>query len=520
MSATGATDTTGADATATGAVGTTFETRDPRTGDVIAEVPEHSAEEVRAAVERARAAFAGWSVLPWDQRLDHVLKVRDLLLDRAAEIVEIICKETGKLEGEAVLAELTATCELIEFYRKHGAKALRPARVPTGVMMPHKKAWRVYEPMGVVGVISPWNYPFTLAMGPTVTAVLAGNAVVLKPSEVTPLVGLEVGRLFAEAGEYPDLVQVVTGRGPTGDALVRAGVQKVAFTGSVRTGKLVMKAAAETLTPVVLELGGKDPMIVCDDANLERAANGAVWGAFTNSGQTCIAVERVYVEEKVYDRFVDLVVDKTKALRQGVGSGNDIGSMTFGPQIDIVERHVDDALAKGARALTGGRRAPDKPGLWYEPTVLVDVDHEMDVMREETFGPVLPIMAVADDEEAVRLANDSPYGLNSSVWSGDAKRAELLGDRIEAGNVCINDCLVNFAVGGLPFGGVKDSGIGRVHGAEGLQAFSNLKSVLASRVALKREPYWYPAPGWFGRTLLRVLRVRYRRGVGAKLSRG
>ena len=513
MSATGTTDATGAGAT-------TFATLDPRTGEVIAEVPEHSAEEVQAAVERARVAFVTWSRLPWDQRLDHVLKVRDLLLDRADEVVDVICRETGKLEGEAVLAELTATCELIEFYRRHGAKALRPARVPTGSMLPHKKAWRVYEPMGVVGVISPWNYPLTLAMTPTVTAVLAGNAVVLKPSEVTPLVGLEVGRLFAEAGDHPDLVQVVTGRGPTGDALVRAGVQKVAFTGSVRTGKLVMKAAADTLTPVVLELGGKDPMIVCDDANLERAANGAVWGAFTNSGQTCIAVERVYVEEKVYERFVDLVVDKTKALRQGVGDGNDIGSMTFEPQVDIVARHVDDALAKGARALTGGQRVPDRPGLWYEPTVLVDVDHDMDVMREETFGPVLPIMSVADDEEAVRLANDSPYGLNSSVWSGDARRAELLGGRIEAGNVCINDCLVNYGVGGLPFGGVKDSGIGRVHGVEGLQAFSNLKSVLASRVTLKREPYWYPAPGWFGRTMLRVLRVRYRRGVGAKLSRG
>jgi len=226
------------------------------------------------------------------------------------------------------------------------------------------------------------------------------------------------------------------------------------------------------------------------------------------------------VQERVYDRFVDLVVDKTKALRQGVGAGNDIGSMTFAPQVDIVARHVDDALAKGARVLTGGQRVPDKAGLWYEPTVLVDVDHEMDVMREETFGPVLPIMAVADDDEAIRLANDSPYGLNSSVWSADGDRAEVLAGRVEAGNVCINDCLVNYGVGGLPFGGVKDSGIGRVHGVEGLQAFSNVKSVLASRVALKREPYWYPAPGWFQRTLLRVLRFRYRRGVGAKLSGG
>ena len=495
-----------------------FETRDPRTGEVTAEVPVHTAEDVRAAVERARLASVEWSTLPWDRRLDHVLAVRDLLLDRADEITAVISQETGKPVGEAVLAELTATCELIEFYRRHGAKALRPQRVPTGAMLPHKKAWQVYEPMGVVGVISPWNYPLTLAMTPTVTAVLAGNAVVLKPSEVTPLVGLEVGRLFAEAGEHPDLVQVVTGRGETGDALVRSDVQMVAFTGSVRTGKAVMKAAAETLTPVLLELGGKDPMVVCDDANLERAANGAVWGAFTNSGQTCIAVERVYVHERVYDRFVDLVVGKTQALRHGPAPGDDIGSMTFAPQVDIVERHVDDAVAKGARALVGGKRVPDRPGLWFEPTVLVDVDHGMDVMRDETFGPVLPIMRVADDEEAVRLANDSVYGLNSSVWSADGDRAERIAGRIQAGNVCINDCLVNYGVGGLPFGGVKDSGIGRVHGVEGLRSFSILKSVLATRVSLKREPYWYPAPRWFGKVLLRVLRFRYRRGLGAKIN--
>jgi len=500
----------------------TFETRDPRTGEVTAEIPEHGVEDVQAAVDRARAAYVNWSKLPFGDRLDHVLAVRDLLLDRQDQVVDVICKETGKLEQEAVLAELMATCELIEYYRKHGAKALRPQRVPAGAMLPHKKAWIVYEPMGVVGVISPWNYPLTLAMTATVSAVLAGDSVVLKPSEVTPLVGLEVGKLFADArsdaGEHPDLVQVVTGRGQTGDALVRSGVQKVAFTGSVRTGKLVMQAAAENLTPVVLELGGKDPMIVCDDANLERAASGAVWGAFTNSGQTCIAVERVYVQDSVYDRFVDLVVDKTKALRQGVGAGHDFGSMTFAPQVDIVERHVDDAVAKGARALVGGHRV-DQPGLWFEPTVLVDVDHTMDVMREETFGPVLPIMPFKDDADALRLANDSSYGLNSSVWSGDAGRAEELGGQIQAGNVCINDCLVNYAVGSLPFGGVKDSGIGRVHGVDGLRAFSNTKSILASRVALKREPFWYPAPGWFSKLLGRTLRLRYRRGLGKKFKK-
>ncbi len=496
-----------------------FDTLDPRTGEVLARLPEHGPDDVAAAVARARQAFRAWSTLDFDHRLDHVLAVRDLLIDRIDRVVDVICSETGKLEPEALSAEVLATCELIEHYRKHGAKALRSEKVPVGSLLPHKRAWRSYEPMGVVGVISPWNYPLTLAMTPVVSALLAGNTVVLKPSEVTPLVGLEIGRLFAEAGTHPDLVQVVTGGGRTGDALVRAGVQKVAFTGSVRTGKLVMAAAAATLTPVLLELGGKDPMIVCDDADVERAASGAVWGAFMNAGQTCMSVERVYVEDAVYDRFVDLVVERTRAVRQGRGPGHDIGSMSFGPQVETVERHVADAGAKGAKVLIGGRRVPGRAGLWYEPTVLVDVDHSMDIMRDETFGPVLPIMRVRDDEEAVRLANDSRYGLNSSVWSADDERAEQIARAIEAGNVCINDCMVSYAVAGLPFGGVKESGIGRIHGVEGLRAFCNTKSVLAGRFDFRRELQWFPLPGWVTASLRRIVRLRYRRGLRAKLQR-
>ncbi|MCU1354125.1 MAG: aldehyde dehydrogenase [Acidimicrobiales bacterium] len=499
-----------------GATSPTIETFDPRTGTSLGTLPDMGPAEVAAALARARAASEAWGGLSFAERAEHLLAVRDLMLDRAEHLIEVICAETGKLESEAVLTELMSVCEAIDHYAKHGEKVLRPEKVPAGSMV-HKKAKRVWEPMGVIGVISPWNYPFTLCMTPVVSALFAGNAVVVKPSEVTPLVGVEVGRLFAEVGGHPELVQVVTGAGATGEAVVRSGVDKVVFTGSVATGRRVMRAAADTLTPVLLELGGKDPMIVCEDADIDRAAGGALWGGFSNSGQTCMAVERVYVHEARYDEFVDQVVTRTEAMRQGVGAGNDIGSMTFANQLDIVERHLADAVDKGAKVLVGGHRVKGRDGLWFEPTVVVDVDHTMDLMTAETFGPVLPIMKVSDDEEALRLANDTVYGLNSSVWTTDLDKGERLAMRVQAGNVCINDTMVSYAVTGLPFGGVKESGIGRVHGAEGLREFSVSKSVLIDRFGLKREPFWFPLPKNLGGAMLRVLRGRYRRGAANKL---
>ena len=490
---------------------------DPRTGRTIGTVPDMGALDVSAAVERARRAFEVWGGLPYSERREHILAVRDLMLDRLDEIVDTITSETGKLGSEAVFTEIMTACETIAYYAKHGERALRPSRVTTG-LMGHKQAERRYEPLGVVGVISPWNYPFILAMTPIITAALAGNAVVLKPSEVTPLVGCLIGDLFATVGGHPDLVQVVTGGGATGEALVRSGVQKICFTGSARTGKRVMAAAADTLTPVLLELGGKDPMIVCDDADLDRAAAGAVWGAFQNSGQTCMSVERVYVDEAVYEPFVERVLARTRAVRQGSAVGDDIGSMTFPPQLDTVENHVADAVDRGARVLTGGRRVEGRDGLWYEPTVLVDVDHAMVVMRDETFGPVLPIMKVSGPDEALRLANDSAYGLNSSVWSADADQAERLASGLEAGNVCVNDVIVSYGIPALPFGGVKESGIGRVHGPEGLHEFSQVKSVLTDRFGLARELWWFPTPKPLGRIGARLLRLRHRRGLAQKLK--
>ena len=494
-----------------------IECNDPRSGRVLGTVPDLGADDVALAVDRARRAFEVWGGLAYAERREHVLSVRDLLLDRLDELVDTITAETGKLPSEAIFTEIMTACETIAYYAKHGERALRPRRVATG-LMGHKIAERRYEPLGVVGVISPWNYPFILAMTPIVTAALAGNTVVLKPSEVTPLVGCLIGDLFATVGGHPDLVQVVTGGGATGEALVRSGVQKICFTGSARTGKRVMAAAADTLTPVLLELGGKDPMIVCEDADLDRAAAGAVWGAYQNAGQTCMSVERVYVDEVVYEPFVERVLARTRAVRQGTAKGDDIGSMTFPPQLDTVERHIADALERGARALTGGRRVEGRDGLWFEPTVLVDVDHDMAVMREETFGPVLPIMKVSGPDEALRLANDSAYGLNSSVWSGDPELAARLAGELQAGNVCVNDVIVSYGVPALPFGGIKESGIGRVHGPEGLHEFSQVKSVLTDRFGLARELWWFPTPRPLGNVGVRLLRLRHRRGLRNKLK--
>ncbi len=491
----------------------TFKVENPATGEVIAEVPDLDAAAVAEMARRARAAQPAWEALGYEGRGRIMKRMQKWLLDHADDVVAVIRSETGKTYDDAQLAETAYGASAFGFWADHAAEYLADEKVKSANPLLTGKALKLrYRPLGLVGVIGPWNYPLTNSFGDCIPALMAGNSVILKPSEVTPLTSLRLAEGLAECGMPDGVFQVATGLGATGAALVDE-VDMIMFTGSTATGKKVMAKAAETLTPVSLELGGKDPMIVLRDADLERAANSAVYWSMFNCGQTCISVERVYVEEPVYDEFVAKVTEKVRALRQGDGpvGTTEVGSMTFPPQVDIVERHVEDAKAKGAKVLVGGTRGSNK-GYWFEPTVLVDVDHTMECMTEETFGPTLPIMKVADAEEAIRLANDSPYGLGASVFGKDSARAEAVGRRIESGAVCINDALVNYTALELPMGGAKASGLGTRHGAGGIRKYCQQQSILVTRFALKKDLYMYPNKPGVTKLLGKTLRLLYGRG--------
>jgi acyl-CoA reductase-like NAD-dependent aldehyde dehydrogenase/choline dehydrogenase-like flavoprotein len=472
-----------------------IEVENPATGEIVATVPDLGAEEVAAAVATARAAQPAWAEAGFQARAEVLLAARRRLGENLERVVETIVSETGKSWDDAELSEVTYGTAALEFWAKRAPEYLADEEVETAnPFVRGRKLLMRYAPVGVVGVIGPWNYPLTNSFGDCIPALAAGNAVVMKPSEITPLTSLLMAEMLAESGLPQGVFQVVTGRGETGAALID-DVDFVHFTGSDRTGRKVMARAAETLTPVSLELGGKDPMIVLADADLERAANAAVTYGLGNSGQTCISVERIYVEEPVHDEFLALLTQRVEALRQGAPAGPgtvDLGAITFPPQMDVISSHVADAVGKGARLVAGGN-AGEGPGRFFEPTILADVDHSMLCMTDETFGPTLPVMRVADADEAVRLANDLPYGLAASVWTRDAERGEAIARRVEAGACCVNDAQVNYLALELPMGGWKQSGLGSRHGADGIRKYTARQAILVTpATAQPREAHYLP----------------------------
>jgi len=498
-----------------GATGTgEIEVVNPATGAVIARVPDTSAALVGEMAARARAAQPGWEAMGFEGRSRILLRAQKWLLDSAERVIETIVSETGKTWEDAQLAEISYGANAFGFWAKNAGKYLSDERVrSSSVMLKGKKMMLRYRPLGLIGVIGPWNYPLTNSFGDCIPALAAGNAVILKPSEVTPLTSLLMAEMLAACGLPADVFAVATGRGEAGAALVDE-VDMIMFTGSTATGKKVAAKAAETLTPASLELGGKDPLIVLSDADLERAANAAVFYSMQNGGQTCISVERVFVEEPVYDEFVAKVTEKARALRQGVPSGPgsvDVGAVTLPKQMDIIEDHVNDAVAHGARAVVGGHRR-EGAGDFFEPTVLVDVTPDMKCMREETFGPTMPIVRVADEDEAIRLANDSPYGLGGSVFSKDVDRGERVARRIESGAVCVNDAMMNYSALELPMGGWKSSGLGSRHGAGGIRKFARQQAILVSRLHLKKDVHMYPYSAKTTQRLLKLFRLLWGRG--------
>lgn len=462
--------------------------------------------EVRARLARARVAQADWAKTSFAERRRVLRCLLDAILDRKDELCRLIAAEAGKTLQNAVMGEIFPVCEKLRYTIKTGERDLAPERVSSGLLV-HKKATIEFHPLGVIGIISPWNFPFQNILGPTIPALFAGNAVLCKVSEWSSYSARTVQAMFDEVlrrcGHSPELFQILTGYGDTGAALTRSGVDKIIFTGSVHNGRRVIEGSAENLTPVILELGGKDPLIVCDDADLDQAVAGALAGVFISSGQMCLAAERVYVMDGIYDRFVSAVAAQVKALRQGdplggagdgAGATVDVGAMTMPGQVDIVERLVNDALARGARALVGGRRATIAgKGQFFQPTVLTDLTHDMEILKHESFGPVMCILRARDEEDAIRLANDSSFGLGSTVFSKDPKRARRIADRLVAGSTCINDYGLCYMANALPFGGVKQSGFGRLNGREGLRACCNIKSVLSDRFPLHIPSKIYPA---------------------------
>jgi len=476
---------------------------DPRTVEPVGEVAVTPPGEIAAVVDCSRKAFESWSALTHAERKTHLKAFKRTVLDRGLEIAQVVTSETGKPLSDAYSTDVMPALAVMDHYIRRAPRYLGTQKGRSWPFIT-TRAWTEYHPRGVAAVVTPWNFPFFIPMLSTISALAAGCSVVLKPSEVTPLSGALLGDLAADAGLPADLVQVVHGRGDVGAALVESQVDVVAFTGSTKVGKMVAEAAAKSLKPVILELGGNDAMIVLEDANIKEAARAAVWAGMLNSGQACVSVERIYAVDPIFDEFVEAVQAQFDSVAAGSGDRREIGPIIHPPQIDIIEAHVADSIAKGAKILAGGRRVEGVAGIYYEPTLIVDVDHSMQLMRDETFGPILPIMRVRDEDAALEMANDSRFGLHGSIWTRNTRRGSRIASSFESGTVAINDVTVNFITPTVSFGGIGESGYGTNLGPEGLRSYCYPKSVTAARL---------PKP------TLALLGARFPRRVGLRYWR-
>jgi acyl-CoA reductase-like NAD-dependent aldehyde dehydrogenase len=460
----------------------------PATGETIDQWLETDVKQVPELYEKAASAFTFWSNRTLETRLSYITKMKNYLLANLDELVDEICSATGKVKTEALTSDIMPVIDILQHYEKRAPKILRRKKVPTPLLFVGKSSYVDYFPLGTVLIISPWNFPFQLSMTPVISALIAGNSVILKPSEVTPTIGLLIEKVAREINLPKNVVQVAHGGKDLGQALVAGTPNHIFFTGSVEAGRKIGVEASRRLIPSTLELGGKDPMIIFEDAPIKRAVHGAVWGSFTNAGQVCMSIERVYVQHSIYGEFIDRLVNETKKLKLG----EDIGSLTYAGQKEVIKEHVLDALNKGALLLTG--KHPDKWGdsMYVEPMILTNVSENMKIMTEETFGPVMPIMAFSAEDEVIQKANSTVFGLNASVWTKDSERANRVVSKLVTGNAVINDVLVSVANPNLPFGGVKNSGIGSYHGDEGLYTFSRQMSVMKDPGFKQKEINWYP----------------------------
>jgi succinate-semialdehyde dehydrogenase/glutarate-semialdehyde dehydrogenase len=489
----------------------------PATEQEIATVDALESDGAVDAIAAAKEAFPGWAATPVAERQKIIGRWLQIMLEEGDELANLVSAEGGKPIAEAKLVDVFPGLETLSYYSKKLTRllAFKPVK-PHQLLFAHWRAGYRFDPLGVMAIITPWNYPVGIPMAEIVPAVGAGNTVVFKPASATVLTGLMLGDMARRAGFPPGVVNTVALPGSATDVVLdHPDVVKILFTGSVDIGRHVARRCAERLVPAQLELGGKDAAVVAADANLERTARGLVWGAFVNSGQTCASIERAYVERPIFDRLLARIIELTNELKVGDPTlpDTDMGPLTTKGQLDIVARQVEEALATGARALTGGAR-PDGPGFFYPPTVLVDVNDDMEAMREETFGPTLPVVAVDSIEEAVRRANESKFGLTASGWTSSSSIAARLQRELEAGVVTINDHAVAFGEQTGTWGGVRESGIGRAHGQFGFHELVNVKYVMRDPGTDRAMPWYYPYDRDFGSFLAAALPMLYRKGLG------